>query len=302
MEDKLNRLKDSMDRTVLKNGRMTHHEKEKILRKAKEVDILADSFLAPILSFVFTLAFFSGIGYLVYSRLVFSQDGSQGGYVLMSIEQLFVWVVIFIFAVAGTVFLFANRKYKLFKTYVVLFPTGLVAAITLVIFNSGDPITPVDQANATQLTEPKVVEEPKSLDRIIRDSIYGEMDVMSDINERRIEDLQISVDEKVVSLVLGADGIGTMDEIRSKLLEDVESAAKLLFENEQVEVGKFQWKIQHFPNPTGEAGVGERKYEVGLTYTITRESFEKMDWKTFSFDELEQAALEYEMRPFLSAN
>ncbi|MFE8701608.1 hypothetical protein ACFYKX_13470 [Cytobacillus sp. FJAT-54145] len=298
MEEKLNRLRDSMDKTVLKNGRMSKSEKEKILLNAQQDTERKDPFLAPILSFVFILTFLFLVSIFFYNQVF-----NEGGFIMVSLDQLFLWILLFLFIIAGTIFLISQRQNKYFRTYLVTLPTLSLAAACLLFFQSDTSVTNVQTPSAAQSLEKTDVEtETVALDRKIRDAIYEKLDIMTDIDEKRIEELVVSVDEKNVELVLGASGIGYMEEIRNKLVVDSQAAIQLVFENEQVQTASFQWKVQHYPNPTGAERAGERQYEVALSYQLSREQYEKINWDSFNLEELQKTTQGYEIQPFLLQN
>ncbi|MDZ5473066.1 hypothetical protein SM124_15210 [Bacillus sp. 31A1R] len=303
MEEKLNKLRESMNRTVLKNGSMTINEKQRILLKAQQEDGPKESFMGPVLTFIFSLSFLIFISLFIYNQVF-----DKGEFIMLSINHMFLWLMFIVFVVVGTIFLFLQRENKYFKQYFVAIPTLSIIGVILLLNQSDDSVAMVSnnaaapnkevnekQTSAVEMKEEENLPLNQKIHRTLNEKLYA----MTDVNEKRVEEIIVSKDEKEVQLLLGADSMGHMEDIRTKLGKSSSKALRVVFDNKQVDKASFEWQVKHY---VGEFREAKEFYEVGLSYELTRADYEKINWDDFSLAEIEKVATKYEIQPFLLEN
>ncbi|CRK80287.1 hypothetical protein [Neobacillus massiliamazoniensis] len=167
---------------------------------------------------------------------------------------------------------------------------------------NGKPVESKEDKKATQ-TAAKPKEEPKkelTLDEKVTQDINKKLGKDTNMKKKRIVELQVNdnlgtdePNDKIVLLTLAGDeNLSSKMTVKGMLMKSSD-AFKEIFKNKEVSEATLFWKFPLVDT------YGKETDENVIKIQLKKETFDKIEWKNFDYNNFEKIADQYWMHPAL---
>ncbi|WP_456275988.1 hypothetical protein [Bacillus sp. AK128] len=296
-DEKLSKLRKSMNQTVLKEGDMSAQEKNVLLSKV--VSHRKNQKLGEIiLSIIIYFSFFSLItGIFIYSvnqanpsnhtLFSFMKLENERGVEIMLNQSLFIMTVGLI--IIGSIMVLLIKKRKGTKK---LLWALAATAVTVIVVNIQPPQDQNTKTASIVIKESDVKateEEELTLERKLQIGIHKKLGIKNNIDVLRISNLIVSENEEDVQVNLSSDASEDMEKVKEGIWINSEIAIKEIFQHKEVKSALINWEITTYDQVEQ-----KQKQEVVVSYLLTVEDYNEIDWNIFSENHIKDIASSYE--------
>ena len=170
-------------------------------------------------------------------------------------------------------------------------------------YKDGKPVEKKAEQTAAKPQEEKKKEEPKkelTLDEKIKQGVNKKLDKKTNMKKNRIVELEVNDNlgtedegDKIILLTLAGDeNLSSKMTIKGMLMDSNKAFQEVFKNNEASEVTVF-WQFPLVDT------YGKSKVENVIKIALKRETFEKIDWKAFDYNNYKKIADQYWMHPVL---
>ncbi|MBS4171956.1 hypothetical protein [Bacillus sp. FJAT-49736] len=190
-----------------------------------------------------------------------------------------------------------NKKkpfYKLWWFWLIAVIVVLGAIGAVQESNNGNTKAETKQSTTNKQKEKKTT-TPKSLEEKIADDINKKLGSKSNTKKKRIVELVAlgESNDKLVNIKLSGDSILTNNFTRQSLLSKSGDVFQSIYKNKDVSKVTVFWQMPLVDS------YGKESDQNVLNITLTRDTYNKIDWKNFNYENYKQIADSYFMHPAL---